>query len=109
MTDKVALITAGGSGMGAAGDGGGLVRVRAEETVTVNGTISANGGTGDLYGGAGSGGAVFITCASFAATGGVIEVEGESHPSPRCEQVVRNWISPSWYASRMAPTFFRCP
>ncbi|MCL1856268.1 MAG: hypothetical protein FWF84_01300, partial [Kiritimatiellaeota bacterium] len=76
-----------GGGMGwqnsnVGGNGGGLVRIHAVGAVTVNGTISANGGRGGVatgnqgnFGG-GSGGGIFIECETIAGTG-VIQADGE--------------------------------
>jgi hypothetical protein len=57
-----------GSGGNAGGVGGGLVRIEAVGTVTIAGSITANGaGTG--AGGGGSGGGVFIRCQTTAGAG----------------------------------------
>ncbi len=49
--------------------GGGVVRIDASGTVTVNGIISANAGqSGSGYGGA-SGGSILIVCGTFAGSG----------------------------------------
>lgn len=57
--------------------GGGAVRIQATGTVTVNGTITANGGIGDdNHGGGGSGGGIYISCAAFAGTNGVVMADG---------------------------------
>lgn len=60
-----------GGGGNAAGDGGGAVRIEATGTVTIDGTIDADGQGTIIHGGAGSGGGIFISCAQFqgAATG----------------------------------------
>ncbi len=54
-----------------AGDGGGAVRIEASGSVTVKGSITANGGNHkQTYEGAGgSGGAIFISCKSFGGSG----------------------------------------
>ncbi len=60
--------TAGAKG----GNGGGVVRIDASGRVTVAGSISANGqiaGPNNYTSGAGSGGSVFITCATFTGSG----------------------------------------
>ncbi len=69
----------GGAGYSAyiGGDGGGLVRIVAAGTVTVNGQILANGTySGSSHSGGGSGGGVYIACQVFAGTGGVIQAIG---------------------------------
>lgn len=58
-----------------AGPGGGSVRLQVTSNVTVNGTISANGHGGVVYGGGGSGGGVHITCRTFDGTG-IIRANG---------------------------------
>ena len=78
----------GSDGYGCGGEGGGLVYIEAKGDVTVNGRISANGGTGFYNGlgsssaltlyakqGAGAGGAVYLTGRSLAGTG-VISARG---------------------------------
>lgn len=66
----------GGCNIASGRDGGGSVRIEATETVTVNGTISAKGGSAGAYGSGGSGGAVWITCNIFAGTNGLISADG---------------------------------
>lgn len=70
--------SAGGSGYGNSlgGHGGGAIRIIASGTVTVDGTIRANGLNGAGYAGAGSGGGVFITCNVFAGSGLVTTIGG---------------------------------
>ncbi len=58
----------------AGGSGGGLVRIDAAGTATINGTISANGSTSVR--GAGSGGGIWISCRVFAATNATIRANG---------------------------------
>jgi len=49
--------------------GGGSVQIHAERAVTLNGIISANGGSGlDNYGGGASGGGIYLTCKTFAGS-----------------------------------------
>ena len=64
-----------------AGAGGGAVKINAAGTVTVNGTITANGGnaptdSSNRFGGGGSGGGVSIACNVFAGTNGLISAQG---------------------------------
>lgn len=62
------------------GAGGGAVRIQAAGKATVNGTISVNGGGGEVnYGGGGSGGGVYITCAAFDGTGTITANGGNGH------------------------------
>lgn len=51
------------------GSGGGLVWINAQETVTLNGTFTANGGNCMAQSGAGSGGGIYLTCFTLAGTG----------------------------------------
>jgi hypothetical protein len=65
-----------------AGSGGGVVRIQASGTVTVNGTVSANGGNGIHYAaGGGSGGSIYISCSTFDGSGGTIRANGGSPPA----------------------------
>ena len=67
----------GGSYLDHGGRGGGLVRVEATGTITVNGTISADGQDPPAGAGAGSGGGIYLTCRTFAgAAGGVLQANG---------------------------------
>jgi hypothetical protein len=59
-----------GSGGNSGGAGGGLVRVEAGGTVTMAGSITANG-TGTAAGGGGSGGGVYIRCRTTAGAGSI--------------------------------------
>ncbi|MEI7437740.1 MAG: hypothetical protein WCL16_13125, partial [bacterium] len=66
----------------AAGHGGGVVRVMSRGLMRINGTVTANGGTGSLVWGdtpcgGGSGGAIYLTCASFdGSVNGVLQANG---------------------------------
>jgi hypothetical protein len=64
----------------AGGSGGGAVRIDARSgTVTLHGTISAQGGNGTAaYAGGGAGGSVWIVCRILAGTGGLVSVAGGS-------------------------------
>lgn len=65
-----------GTRSGTGGDGGGCVRVDATGTVTVDGTIRANGGNGQaIWSGGGSGGGIRISCQTFDGNG-TIEAKG---------------------------------
>ena len=67
-----APVDAGSSGSGTAGDtgraGGGLAWIRAAGNVTLNGQITANGGTDGSTGG-GSGGGIYLTCRKLSGAG----------------------------------------
>ncbi len=66
----------GGSWNYAGSPGGGAVRIDAADSVTLNGTIDADGGTAG-GGSAGSGGAILIGCRVVtASTSGVVTAEG---------------------------------
>jgi len=64
-----------------AGWGGGAIRVVASGTVTINGTIGADGGDArdpgpHEYVAGGSGGSIYITCGTLGGNGGVIRALG---------------------------------
>ena len=66
--------SAGGShsNPGRGGRGGGLLRIVAAGSVTVNGALSADGEDGEIPGsgaGGGSGGAIFVDCGTFSGSG----------------------------------------
>jgi hypothetical protein len=58
-----------------AGSGGGAVRIEAVQRATIDGTIAANGMDPASYGGAGSGGAIFISCTELVG-GGLLSANG---------------------------------
>ncbi|MBL9167133.1 MAG: carboxypeptidase regulatory-like domain-containing protein [Verrucomicrobiales bacterium] len=64
----------GGSDSGAAGNGGGVVRITAQ-TMSFEGLIRANGGSGSRYAGGGSGGAIKITTDTISGSG-LVQVNG---------------------------------
>ncbi len=70
----------GGGGSAAGGAGGGSIRVVATGTLTVNGTISANGVNGGNAngnnGGGGSGGSIYLTAGTLAGSGTVTAIGG---------------------------------
>ncbi|HET7624050.1 MAG TPA: hypothetical protein VFM25_02205, partial [Verrucomicrobiae bacterium] len=53
------------------GSGGGVIHLTAQQTLTVNGKISANGSDGDVNGGGGAGGSVWLSAGTFAGTGAI--------------------------------------
>lgn len=89
MYGEIAAPVAAGSGgrsshgahLGA--NGGGAVRIVASGNVDVSGAILASGGAGTStgQGAAGSGGSIWITCATFSGTGGVIRADGRNNAS----------------------------
>ena len=68
----------GGGGDYPGGAGGGLIYIVAEETVTLNGVLNADGGanTASQWQGGGSGGGIYIRCRVFRGTGGVLRAKG---------------------------------
>lgn len=61
----------------AASHGGGVVRIVASGTVTLHGTISANGINGLFRSSGGSGGSIFITCNQWAGSAnGLLQANG---------------------------------
>jgi hypothetical protein len=74
----------GGSGATAGGAGGGVIKLIVTGTVTVSGTLSANGAAGPLSGsysgGSGAGGALWIQAGTLAGAG-TISANGGTSPS----------------------------
>ena len=75
-----------GSGGGGAsagtvgGAGGGLVRIQASGTVTIDGTVTANGAQPANWGGGGAGGGIYISCATFGGSStGLLSATGGAH------------------------------
>jgi hypothetical protein len=72
----------GGGGSTAGISGGGLIRIEASGTVTLDGNLSANGGSdnyGDsnVAGGGGSGGGIYVLCAAFnGGENGILRANG---------------------------------
>ena len=58
------------------GSGGGVLRIESSGTVTVDGTVSANGLNGGNNSGGGAGGGVYIACDVFAGNGGTVRADG---------------------------------
>ncbi len=61
--------------------GGGLIRIEASGTVTLNGTLTANGGDHNNRSGGASGGGIYIKCATFSGSNGVMSAIGGSNTS----------------------------
>ena len=58
------------------GAGGGALQLSVSSLLTVNGRLSANGGTGDNYAGGGSGGSLYLAVINQLAGSGVISANG---------------------------------
>ena len=74
LKEPITFGSGGGSSSSAGGDGGGKVRLVIADTLTVSGTITANGGNGaascNYYSsGGGAGGSIFITADTIAGAG----------------------------------------
>lgn len=69
--DPAEMGSGGGSDSGAAGSGGGLVRIAAGR-VFLEGRITANGGQGSYYGGGGSGGGIRLVSDSLTGGGQIL-------------------------------------
>jgi hypothetical protein len=69
----------GGTTANLGGHGGGVVRIESAGSVTIDGAVTANGSnglsSGSTYCGGGSGGSIFMTCASFGGAG-TLEAKG---------------------------------
>ncbi len=67
-----------GSPASLGGNGGGAVRIEASGPVTLDGTVSANGGNGSgIYAGGGSGGGICIQCGDFdGSAAGILRANG---------------------------------
>jgi hypothetical protein len=86
----------GGRGYGdKSGFGGGLIRVEAQKTIRIDGTVNAKGGYGwKSWSGGGSGGGIYLRCAKFTGNpGGSLSAAGgdgegttgkTSPPDPAC-------------------------
>jgi len=68
-------------GSGAQAAGGGVVRIDASGSVTVDGVITADGFAGN---GGGSGGSVYITCRDFSGSTGTIRAVGGTTSTHGC-------------------------
>jgi len=66
--EPIDLGSGGGSDSGAAGSGGGRVRI-VTDTLRLDGRIVANGSAGGRYGGGGSGGSIFVTVRDILGAG----------------------------------------
>jgi RHS repeat-associated protein len=82
--EPVTLGSGGGNGgeylRAAGGSGGGAIRLVVSDTLTVNGTVTANGTNGGMYyggGGGGAGGSIWITTGGLAGSG-TIQANGGS-------------------------------
>ena len=77
---------AAGSGGGWAlhygGRGGGLVRIEAARTVTLHGSLTADGASGIAAGGGGSGGAILVSCSNLVAGAGAELAAGGGDGEP---------------------------
>ncbi|MBI3985946.1 MAG: hypothetical protein HY343_03450, partial [Lentisphaerae bacterium] len=63
------------------GNGGGAIRIEATGDVTVNGTLTANGGAGTAYSSCGSGGGIYILCNTIQGAGLVSAASGNEGSS----------------------------
>ncbi len=64
-------------GLGAGGNGGGLIAILASGTITLNGYLTANGvTTGTQREGGGSGGGIYLKCRTIQGTAGSLSANG---------------------------------
>jgi protocatechuate 3,4-dioxygenase beta subunit len=76
ITEPTDLGSSGGGGSnGGSGSGGGAIKLNITNTLTNNGSITANGGTANGNAGGGSGGSIWITTNTLAGSG-VIRANG---------------------------------
>jgi hypothetical protein len=84
---KPLTMGSGGSDIGGydGGDGGGAIRISANNLLTINGDITANGfdgmcncGHNPVYAGGGAGGSVYITALDIAGNGDIFAIGGDS-------------------------------
>ena len=74
---SAAPIEPGSGGGNGGGAGGGVIRIAAANTVTVNGSLLADGQTYPVYGGGGgAGGSIYVQCQILEGTGGVLSAVG---------------------------------
>jgi hypothetical protein len=69
ITAPVDAGSSSGADLGTGSAGGGIIRVDATGTVTVNGRVTANGQDGSNRGGGGAGGSIYITCQTMQGFG----------------------------------------
>ena len=82
-----APVQCGSSGGGSAnhlgGSGGSLIWLEASGTVTLDGTLNADGGNGGTYGSGGSGGGIYVTCPRFGGSGSLTADGGDGGTDDR--------------------------
>ncbi len=117
--DAAAPVEPGSSGRSSqwkkGGSGGGAVRIEASGRVTVAGSILASGGdtaqkdqySRNAHGTAGAGGSIYITCATFAGTNGVLRADGgKGHFTlDRRKDEAGKWLSSSVYGYEKPATY----
>ena len=73
-------------GVALGGSGGGLIRIQASGTVTINGSLKANGRrgaspSGGYTGGGGAGGGIFVNCSRYSGSG-AMQANGGTSATP---------------------------
>jgi hypothetical protein len=74
----------GGGNTGSGGAGGGALLIASSVSITVNGTITANGGNGVTNSGGGAGGGVRLVAPTIAGDGAITTAGGNGAGSPYC-------------------------
>ncbi|MDY6987281.1 MAG: hypothetical protein SWQ30_04415, partial [Thermodesulfobacteriota bacterium] len=70
-------------GTHAGGLGGGAIKLDVSNTLTINGTVSANGGSSTQYGAGGAGGSIWLVVDTLAGSGSIIADGGSSNSATK--------------------------
>lgn len=79
----------GGGSDGGGGAGGGAILIASSSTITVNGTIAANGGSGNTHSGAGAGGGIRLVAQTIAGHGNLTVSGGASNCGVGTSGIIR--------------------
>jgi hypothetical protein len=70
-------------GTHAGGHGGGALKLNVSSTLTINGTVSANGGSSTQYGAGGAGGSIWLVVNTLAGSGTITADGGSSNSTAK--------------------------